>query len=244
MNKLIIANLKMNKNSVEMSEYLQRLTEEKFNNKVVVLPSISNLFLSSIYDKNISYGVQDFYYKNEGSYTGEVNLTMLAPMKVEYCLVGHQERRKNFKESNANINKKILYALECGVTPILCIGESFGQTRNNLYKAHLKRQLTLALRGVKVSDIEKIIIAYEPNFAIGAESGADLLYVENNIELIKQIIKAKSVKTEINPTILYGGSVNLENYKDYLKSDYIDGLLIGRSILNVENLIEMGKYDE
>ena len=241
MNKLIVANLKMNKNTVEMSEYLQKVTSESYSNEIVVFPSISNLFLSTIYNENISYGVQDFYFKDQGSYTGEYNLDMLEYMNVKYALVGHLERRKQFKESNATINKKILYALSKGVTPILCIGESLGQTRNNLYKAHLKRQITLALKGVKVADLEKVIIAYEPAFAVGAENSADLIYVESNIKLIKDIIKSKSAKKEINPKILYGGSINLENYEGFLNSEEIDGLLIGRACLDAENLIKIGR---
>lgn len=240
--KLIVANFKMNKNSVEMSEYLEKVSNENYSKKIVLLPSLSNLFLSTLYkNENISYGVQNFFYKDEGNYTGEVNLSMLDGMNVEYVLVGHNERRKQFKESNATINKKILYALEKGVTPILCVGESFGQTRNNLYKAHLKRQISLALKGVKISDLEKVIIAYEPTYSIGAENAADLLYVESNIELIKNIINSKSVKTEIKPKVLYGGSINKDNYEKFLNSEYIDGLLIGRAILDADNLIEMGK---
>lgn len=240
--KLIVANFKMNKNSIEMSEYLKRVTSEEYSNQIVLLPSIPNLFLGTIYEnKNISYGVQNFFFKEEGSYTGEYNLSMLDGMNVKYALVGHSERRKQFKESNALINKKILYALEQGVTPILCIGESLGQTKNNLFKAHLKRQLSLALKGVKIADLEKVIIAYEPTFAVGQDNPADLLYVESNIALIKQIINAKSAKTEINPTVLYGGSINVNNYQQYLNSEYIDGLLIGRTILDAENLIEIGK---
>jgi len=241
MNKLIVANLKMNKNSVEMSEYLKKVTSENFSNEVVILPSISNLFLSAIYSENVNYGVQNFYFKDEGSYTGEYNLDMLEFMNVKYALVGHVERRKQFKESNATINKKILYALSKGVTPILCIGESLGQTRNNLYKAHLKRQLTLALRGVKVADLDKVIIAYEPAFAVGAETSADLIYVESNVKLIKEIIKSKSAKLPINPKVIYGGSVNLDNYNEFLNCEEIDGLLIGRTILDAENLIKIGR---
>lgn len=240
--KLIVANFKMNKNSIEMSEYLQKVSNASFSNKIVLLPSLSNLFLNAIYsNQNIEYGVQNFFFKDEGNFTGEVNLTMLEGMNVKYALIGHQERRKQFKESNATINKKILYALEKGVTPILCIGESFGQTKNNLYKAHLKRQLSLALKGVKISDLEKIIIAYEPTYSIGAENAADLLYVESNIMLIKDFINSKSAKTQINSKVLYGGSINLDNYKKYLDSEYIDGLLVGRAILEADNLIEIGK---
>lgn len=241
MDKLIVANLKMNKNSVEMSDYLKKVTSVEYSNKVVILPSLSNLFLTSIYNQNVEYGVQNFFYKNEGSYTGEVNLKMLEFMNVKYALVGHNERRKNFKESNSLINKKILNALENGVTPILCIGESLGQANKNLYKAHLKRQIKLALKGVKVADLDKIIIAYEPTYAIGAENSADLSYVESNIDLIKHTVKSKSAKTDINIKVLYGGSINLDNYESYLNSEHIDGLLIGRSILDADNLIKIGR---
>lgn len=240
--KLIVANFKMNKNSIEMSEYLKKVAESKFSNKVVLLPSLSNLFLGSIYqNENVEYGVQNFFYKDEGNYTGECNLSMLEGMNVKYALVGHNERRKQFKESNATINKKILYCLEKSVTPILCVGESFGQTKNNLYKAHLKRQLSLALKGVKIADLEKIVIAYEPTYSIGAENAADLLYVESNIGLIKEYINSKSSKTEINCKVLYGGSITKDNFAKYLNSENIDGLLIGRTILDVDNLIEIGK---
>lgn len=242
MSKLIVANLKMNKNSVEMSKYLEKVIKEEYSHDIVILPSISNLFLSAVYqNEKVQYGVQNFFYKDEGSFSGEINLKMLEYMNVKYALVGHLERRKTFKESNATINKKILNALENNVTPILCIGESLGQTRNNLYKAHLKRQLSLALRGVKLADLNKIIIAYEPTFAIGAENSAELLYVENNIELIKSILRAKSTKVDISPKIIYGGSINLDNYEAFLNSEYIDGLLIGRSILDADNLIKIGR---
>jgi len=240
MNKLIVANLKMNKNSIEMSEYLKKLTNKSYTNKIVVLPTISNLFLSTIYNKNVEYGVQDFFYKEEGSFTGEVNLKLLKYLNVKYALVGHNERRKLFKESNATINKKLLYALKNNVTPILCIGESLGQTHNNLYKAHLKRQINFALKGVKVSDLEKIIIAYEPAYAIGADEAANIEYVENNIKLIREIINSKNGKKE-KTTVLYGGSINSTNYKKFLNSDVIDGLLIGRYILDVNNLIKIGE---
>ena len=99
----------------------------------------------------------------------------------------------------------------------------------------------MALRGVKVQDIDKIIIAYEPTYAIGGDASADLGYVENNIKLIKEIVSSKSKKDEINPKVLYGGSINMQNYEQYLRSDYIDGLLIGRTILDANNLLELGK---
>ena len=92
--------------------------------------------------------------------------------------------------------------------------------------------------------LENVIIAYEPTFAIGAENSAELLYVENNIQLIKSILKAKSTKVDISPKVLYGGSINLENYASFLNSEYIDGLLIGRCILDADNLIKIGRNDE
>lgn len=242
MSKLIIINLKTSKNSVETSEYLEQITKYDYKNKVVILPSVSNLFLSSLYTSNIEYGVQDFYYKDGDSLTGAVNLKMLEFMNVKYALVGHHERRKEFKESNATINKKLIYALNNNVIPILCIGESLKQSENkNLCKAFLKKQLSLCLRGVKKSDYEKIIIAYEPTFAIGAESGANLEYVENNIRLIKELL---SNNQKYNIKVLYGGSVNEENYNLYLESEVIDGVLVARFAQKSENLMKLAGRNE
>lgn len=240
MNKLIVANIKMNKNSFEMNEYLQTLNEVETNNEVAVLLPLPFMFLSKLY-KNLSYGLQNFFYQPCGAFTGEVNLEMLEYFNVKYVLVGHSERRKAFKESNSLINKKLLKALEEGVTPILCIGESLGQTKSaNLTKAYLKRQLTLALRNVRVSQLENIIIAYEPTYAIGADSPADIIAVESNIALIRELISART-KNPVNIRVLYGGSVNAQNYQTFLNSESIDGLLIGRASLDIEKFKEMVK---
>ena len=239
MNKLIIANIKMNKNSKEMSDYLQVLNEGEYSTKLVVLSPIPFLFLNKVYNK-ISYGVQNFFYKDEGAFTGEVSLNMLKYLNVEYALIGHSERRKLFKESGTLINKKLLKCLEDGITPILCFGESLGQTKSaNLTKAHFKRQITSALKGVKIADLEKIIIAYEPTYAVNGNEAADIVKVEENIKLIRELISAKSAKTEINVKVVYGGSINVENYKVYLNSEEIDGLLIGRTSLDAESLKEI-----
>lgn len=240
MNKLIVANIKMNKNSFEMNEYLENLNEVSANNEVAVLLPMPFMFLSKLY-KNLSYGVQNFFYQPLGAHTGEVNLEMLEYFDVKYALVGHSERRKAFKESNSLINKKLLRALELDVTPILCIGESLGQTKSaNLTKAYLKRQLTLALRNVRVSQLEKIIIAYEPTYAIGAENPADIIAVESNIALIRELISART-KNPVNIKVIYGGSVNKDNYQTFLNSESIDGLLVGRASLDVNNFKEMIK---
>lgn len=240
MNKLIVANIKMNKDSLEMNEYLKILNKVQKENEVAVLAPTPFLFLSKLYT-NLSYGVQNFFYQPCGAYTGEVNLDMLEQFDIKYALIGHSERRKNFKESNSLINKKILKALENGVTPILCIGESLGQTKSaNLTKAYLKRQLTLALRNVRVSQLESIIIAYEPTYAIGAENPADIIAVESNIALIRELISART-KNPVSIRVLYGGSLNVENYKTFLNSESIDGLLVGRASLDIENFKEMVK---
>lgn len=240
MNKLIVANIKMNKDSLEMNEYLKELNSVEKENEVVVLAPLPFLFLSKLY-KNLNYGVQNFFYQPNGAYTGEVNLEMLELFDVKYALIGHSERRKTFKESNSLINKKLLKALDLGVTPILCIGESLGQTKSaNLTKAYLKRQLTLALRNVRVSQLEKIIIAYEPTYAIGAENPADIIAVENNITLIRELISART-KTPVNIKVIYGGSLNKENYQTFLNSESIDGLLVGRASLDAKSFKEMVK---
>lgn len=240
MNKLIVANIKMNKNSLEMNDYLKALNEAPKSNEIAVLSPMPFLFLSKLYT-NLSYGVQNFYFQNNGAYTGEVNLDMLEFFDVKYALVGHSERRKTFKESNSLINKKLLKALELGVTPILCIGESLGQTKSaNLTKAYLKRQLTLALRNVRVSQLEDIIIAYEPTYAIGAENPADIIAVESNIALIRELISART-KNEVHVRVIYGGSLNAQNYQTFLNSDSIDGLLVGRASLDEESFKEMVK---
>ena len=172
-------------------------------------------------------GSQNVSNNNEGAFTGEISAKNLKSYNVKYSLVGHSERRKNQKETEKDINEKIKRLLENNITPILCVGETMEERENGEVKKIIKTQVQLALAGVSPSDIEKIIIAYEPIWSIGT----------GNIPKIEDILLTNNYIREILPynKIIYGGSVNEENI-DNIKSPEIDGYLLGGLSLKPKQL--------
>jgi triosephosphate isomerase len=196
--------------------------------------------------KQLKLGAQNLFWQESGAYTGEVSAPMLRGL-VDYVIIGHSERRKYFKESNEELHRKVAMALAAKLTPILCVGElkkpsdalltdpsalTAGRLRNIIF------DLDEALGGLVPTDVQKVVIAYEPVWAIGAVA-ATAIYAEQVTRLITEhIAKINGGRTE-SVKVLYGGSANEKNTADFLAQPHIDGLLVGGASLKSATFVGM-----
>ena len=235
MNKIIIANWKMNLSIKKSLEFIKHIKLSK--NKVVIAAPYTFLceLSKKVAKKKIKLAAQDVAQFEEGAYTGEVSAEMLKRIGCSYCLVGHSERRIYFKESDEMINQKILQLLDEGISPVLCIGENVIERRKKLTKRVLKKQLKLALKDVKMPS--KILIAYEPIWAISTfqkgkiKRSAEIKDIIDAHLYIKKVLKSLYKKKAVKVKILYGGTVKPQNAKEILSLKEVDGALVGGASL-------------
>ncbi len=217
---LIVANWKQN--IVAIANYFAKLKLKKSN--VVICPDYTNLSNVRKFCKNNCFlGAQNVSKFLFGANTGEVSAEMLKKHKVSYCIVGHSERRINFKETNKSIAKKIENLILCNIKPILCVGEKNVLSFNNAYKI-VKKQL----QSVSKEFLKDVVVAYEPIWAIGTKQIPE----SNMVEAMCKQIKSDFVVS----AVLYGGSVDENNFNKFLNLESVNGLLIGGASLNVEKM--------
>ncbi len=180
----------------------------------------------------INVGAQNMHYKKEGACTGEVSGEMLKDMGVPYVIIGHSERRANFNETDTSVNLKTIKALELGLTPIVCVGESLKQRKANITSDLLRRQTTIALIGLTPEQVTKAVIAYEPIWAIGTGETATNEQAEEACALIREVVRDNYGDEAADAIrILYGGSVNESNASQLFAMPNIDGGLVGGASL-------------
>lgn len=214
---LVVGNWKMNPQSEKEAVKIASSSDRR---GVVVCPPFPFLSLVKKSVKNCKIGAQNCFFEKKGPYTGEVSSSMIKGLGCDYVIVGHSERRDLLKEDKEMIKKKIEVVVKEGLTPIICIGEIEENTKGLDY---IKEQLSGLLSDYLV---KKVIIAYEPVFAIGSGKPCDTEEAEKKKVFIKSILAKNYQKGEIVP-ILYGGSVNAKNGADYIKKAGFDGLLVG-----------------
>ena len=223
---IIVLNNKSNLGKEEFLTYQEELKELSSNSKIVLCPNLLNINLFHL--TNVSLGSQNVSETKEGAYTGEVCAKHLKESNVEYCIVGHSERREYQKEDYKTIREKVARLIESDITPILCIGESKEEREQNKVEKIIKEELLTAISGLSKEEIEKIIIAYEPIWSIGTGIIPTIEEIEDAFTSIKKILP--------NNTIIYGGSANKDNI-DFLKqSSMIDGYLVGGLSLKTKDL--------
>lgn len=245
MSKIVIANWKMNPQSIKEAEGIFSNVSSFVKNfktvEVVICPPFPFLYIKNkIKNKKIKLGSQDIYFEKEGSYTGQVSASMLKNFGVEYSIIGHSERRL-MGEDNISVNKKILNSLKNKINPIFCIGESDRDT-NGFYLSFLKQQIQDGLSGVIKSQIKNIIIAYEPIWAIGSSAvrvATPSEFIEIRIFIKKVISDLYDIKTANDVKIIYGGSVNPLNASLFINEGGADGLLVGRDSLTPKKFCEI-----
>jgi triosephosphate isomerase (TIM) len=189
---------------------------------------------------NLRIGAQNIHFADEGAYTGEISGPMLKSYNVDYVVIGHSERRKYFLETDEQVNQKIIAALRNDLLPIVCVGELLAERENGTTNAVLRRQVVKAFLGIAEQDMKKIVIAYEPVWAIGTGKTATADVADESCGYIRSLIKELyngSVSESIR--IQYGGSVNPKNIDELLSKPNIDGALIGGASLDPEQYVYM-----
>ncbi len=242
---IVAANWKMYKTPQEGVSFVSEICNlllDKEKPTIIFCPSFTSLFHinENLSDSGIELGSQNVYFEPEGAFTGETSVRMLKDCGVRYVIIGHSERRHIFNENNTLLNKKLHVVLNNGLIPIFCIGETLNDRNTGYTKTKLKEQLTKGLDGFKEQSMDRIVIAYEPVWAIGSGVNAKPKQVEDTHlqirELLAELFADEAVK---QIPILYGGSVKPENAKKLIEVEGIDGFLIGGSSLKLELLYKI-----
>lgn len=235
--KIIIANWKMNPDGVKEALKLFVSSKElskKYKAKIIICPPFPFISLfSKMNTENFSLGTQNIFQEKRGPFTGEVSTSMLKSLSVLYSIVGHSERRK-LGETNEIVSKKISQILKSKITPILCIGEK-ERDSDGAFFGFLKEEILSSLKLVTKTDIKKVIIAYEPIWAISTEGkGAmDAHSINETVIFIKKVLSDKFGKLSASKVkIIYGGSVDKRNVKDVISVGGCDGVLVGKASLS------------
>lgn len=240
----IYANFKMNKTSSEIKNYFYQFLPmaEKLKHEMTFMLPFASLSISRFLTEGsmVKIGAQNVCEEEDGENTGEISASMLRDEKVSSVLVGHHERRSKYKESNRIINKKIKLALKNGLEVVLCVGEN--KTERNTLKGleSLRIQIEEALKGLYENELENIVIAYEPVWAVGTGISPTPKEIEKSIFAIRKVI-AEDFSSEAGEKIvvIYGGSINEKNAGQIGKIPLLDGVLVGNGSLKCENFVKI-----
>ena len=247
--KVIAGNWKMNMLPNEAIDFIQGL-EQKIKgteHEVVLCVPYTDIFYSVLtaQETNIKIGAQNMHWEEKGAYTGEVSAEMLKAVGVEYVIIGHSERRQYFAETDTTVNKKLKKALEVGLKPIVCVGETLEQREEGITMKVITSQTEKALEGLEESDVEKVIVAYEPIWAIGTGKTATKEDANEAIKQIREKIAEKYGQNTANGVIIqYGGSVKASNAKELFEMSDIDGGLVGGASLKVDEFSNIVNYNK
>jgi triosephosphate isomerase len=242
MRKWIVAgNWKMN-NTVAESVALAKAIKEGASSiqggSVVLAPPFTALFSvgDAIKSSNLSLAAQNMHYEDKGAFTGEISPLMLKDIGCSYVIIGHSERRKYFQENDADVNLKIKKALNGGLTPIMCVGETEEEREKGITKDVVGRQVRHGLAGL--AKIDNVVIAYEPVWAIGTGKVATSAQAQEVHKFIRVILKEIfGEKASADVCILYGGSVTKDNISELISMDDIDGALVGGASLKADGFL-------
>ncbi len=244
---LIAGNWKMYKTSdqaVKLASGIKGSLKSFETADVVLCPAFTvlNAVYNVISDSSLQLGAQDLFWEKEGAFTGEVSPIMLKDCGCEYVIIGHSERRKYFHETDETINKKIKAALDVGLKPIVCVGETLEEREAGKTIEVIKHQLTGCFAGFNIEDMLNVTIAYEPVWAIGTGKNATALQAEEAHRFIRTFIVEKFSQGVANTIrILYGGSVKPANIKELLNEKDVDGALVGGASLEVSSFVDIVK---
>lgn len=237
--KLIVGNWKMHFTTGQASLYLHKLEQQAPNYRdveVVLCPNLLALQSLSLQvnHRKFRLGAQNCYWQDEGAFTGEVSATMMRGL-VHYIIVGHSERRHIFGETNKEVAQKVQAVLRNGIRPILCVGETKHERKEGETAHVIHDQVTAGLANVTSEEIEDIVIAYEPVWAIGTGDFAQTEDAVRAAKLIRRHVKAMfGEKAAEAVRVLYGGSVDSDNAGSFIKSDGVDGVLVGGASLKAK----------
>ncbi len=249
MRKPIIAgNWKMNKTPQEAAELiaeLKTLVKDAASQVVVCVPAVDiPAAVQAVRGSKIKVGAQNVHFKESGAYTGELSAGMLKACKVDYVIIGHSERRQYFGETDETVNLRTLAAVKAGLIPIVCVGEKKEQREAGYTDDLVTYQTLTALTGLTKEEVAKVVIAYEPVWAIGTGLTATDEQANETIAVIRKAVAAKYGKATAGKVrIQYGGSMNPGNVKGLMAQPEIDGGLIGGASLKAEDFSKVVNFD-
>ena len=246
--KIVAGNWKMNKTLDEglalASEVIAMVKDEVKNDAHAVLcaPFISLYSIGKLTEgSSVTTGAQNCYDKESGAYTGEISVSMLKSIGTKYVILGHSERREYFSETNALLAAKVDAVLKAGLIPIFCCGESLQQREKGIHIDFVNSQLTESLFHLSEEDFKKVVIAYEPIWAIGTGVTASKEQAQEMHEKIRTHLASKYAKAAADTSILYGGSCKPDNAKELFACKDIDGGLIGGASLKARDFVDILK---
>jgi triosephosphate isomerase len=240
---LVVANWKMNPNTLKEAKQLFNRVKTGIKNvknvEVVICPPFPYILNLKSEILNLKFGAQDCFWQEKGAFTGEVSPAMLKDLEVEYVIVGHSERRRNLKETDEMVNKKLRAALMADLKPILCVGSEDRDQKKEFKK--IKIQLERDLSEIKKSNLKNLIIAYEPAWAVSTTKGSTIAtpkQVREGAFFIRKILTELFDKNSAKKIrIIYGGSVDSSNIQDFLKKAKMAGVLVGAASLKPNEFI-------
>lgn len=237
----------MNETPNSAIEYIEKIREliTNMNNEVIICAPYIDLMplVEAAKNTNIKIGAQNMHYEKEGAYTGEVSAIMLKEVGVDYVIIGHSERRAYYNETDESINKKLKVAFEVGLIPILCVGETIEQRELGMAREVVTNQTRIAISGLSKEQISKLIIAYEPIWAIGTGKTALPEDANEAARWIRKEIRILHGDIAEEVTIQYGGSVKSTNAKEIFSMPEIDGGLIGGASLDPVEFSKIINFD-
>lgn len=244
---VIAGNWKMNMTPSEtkvLANQLKATLAEAGDVEIVVCPPFTALAEAStrLMGTGIKVGAQNMHHEDWGAFTGEISAPMLKDLGCTHVIIGHSERRTLFGETDADINLKLKAALNAGLTPILCVGETLAQREEEITQAVCHQQLTGALAGVEYWDLTKIIIAYEPIWAIGTGRTATPEDAQSVIGYIRSVLGKSYSEAADEVRILYGGSVKPDNIDGLMTKPDIDGALVGGASLDAQGFARIVQF--
>ena len=253
MKKIIIGNWKLNLDHLEAIQLLQKINYSlpeniEENIEIVLSPSFTSLrSLQTVISSDklkIKLSSQNVSQYSSGAYTGEISASQLKKLDIEYAIVGHSERRTLFNEVDSVINDKVNRLIDSEIVPIFCFGESIDERKSGTYLNFIENQINEGLKGLRKDKVKKLVVAYEPIWAIGTGEVASLENIVEVLDYVKNIINKKPFFNDDNIKFIYGGSVSPDNAEDILNSKIVDGALVGGASLDPNKFLDIIKAVE
>ena len=237
---IIAGNWKMNKTATEAAELIDALIPavKDADCEVVIYTPFTSLVtaVEKCKGTNIHVGAENVHFEKSGAFTGEISADMLVDLGVEYVITGHSERRQYFAETDETVNKRTKAALEAGLKVIVCVGESLAQREQGVTEELVRMQTKIALGGVSAEEMKRVVIAYEPVWAIGTGKTATAEQADEVNGFIRSVVAGLYGEDAAQAlTIQYGGSMNAKNAEELLSKEHVDGGLIGGASLKAED---------
>lgn len=242
---LIAGNWKMNKTVTESIDFVNSIKDIK-NDSVESLICVPFTSLTEVKkllkNSEIKLGAQNMHYEENGAYTGEISPLMLKDIGVDYVIIGHSERRQYFNETDETVNKKVKKALEVDLYPIVCVGETLEERESGRTEEKIRKQIEIGLKDLDNENLNNIVIAYEPIWAIGTGKTATSDQANETISFIRKVVNSMYGEASEKVRIQYGGSVKPDNIKELMSKSDIDGALIGGASLKKDDFEALINY--